>query len=330
MKYKFPNLPYKKEPINITKDTPKHILQYAISGLLYMPATQTNIVDKIINNKIDLKAFCLDLEDSLGDSLEEKAILNIKSILSKLSNIEDLPLIFIRVRNSKQIKTVFNILGEDLLKLITGFNFPKFDTNNSSEYIKNFKEVKDSIDRPLYFMPIFESEKIMNKTTRLEELNHLYTVLKAVEDDVLNIRVGATDFSNIYGLRRKSHQTIYDIKVIADCFSDIINIFGKDFVLSGCVWEYFNDTKGLQKELELDMLNGFIGKTAIHPSQLETIAKNNIVSEEDYQDSIKILEMDKEVTGVVKSFSGNKMNEGKTHSNWATKIISLAEIYGVV
>ena len=63
------------------------------------------------------------------------------------------------------------------------------------------------------------------------------------------------------------------------------------------------------------MLNGFIGKTAIHPSQLETIAKNNIVSEEDYQDSIKILEMDKEFTGVVKSFSGNKMNEGKTHFN---------------
>ena len=85
----------------------------------------------------------------------------------------------------------------------------------------------------------------------------------------------------------------------------------------------------MKKELELDRLNGFIGKTCIHPSQLSLIAENNIVSIEDYQDALTILNTNQQQIGVIKGYKENRMNEMKPHSKWAKKIIQLATVYGI-
>ena len=39
--------------------------------------------------------------------------------------------------------------------------------------------------------------------------------------------------------------------------------------------------------------------------------------------------MNTNTTGVKKSVGGNRMNEAKTHINWARKTIGLAKMYGV-
>ena len=44
---------------------------------------------------------------------------------------------------------------------------------------------------------------------------------------------------------------------------------------------------------------------------------------------MSILGTNVNTTGVKKSVGGNRMNEMKTHSNWARKIIGLARVYGV-
>lgn len=105
---------------------------------------------------------------------------------------------------------------------------------------------------------------------------------------------------------------------------------------AGPVWEYFDSKgedgpwkSGLMNELELDKLNGFFGKTSIHPVQLPVIAESNIVDEEDYQDAQNIMGMSNGLIGVAKGHGGNKMNEVKTHSHWAKKIIAQANVYGV-
>jgi citrate lyase beta subunit len=101
------------------------------------------------------------------------------------------------------------------------------------------------------------------------------------------------------------------------------------------VWEYFGpecDGKwdvGLAKELELDRLNGFIGKTAIHPSQLPLIHESMKVKKSDYDDAMKILDWNNGSLGVAKSEDGSRMNEVKVHGKWAGKIAVLGEIYGV-
>lgn len=345
MKYEFKDTEMLIKGIEFDKSSPREILQYAIGGMLYMPATRTKIVQDIIEQKNqDMKSICLDLEDSIGDDTVEEALILLRSTLSKLCtavengtlSINKLPLIFIRVRNPEQLKELKNTLSQEQLGIITGFNFPKFNSSNAAEYIRAFNEIQHKSLTKLYFNPILESKNIMYKQNRLEELTYIQRKLSGFSDHILNIRVGATDFCNIFGIRRKMSQTIYDIGVVADCFTGIVNFFGKNYVISGPVWEYFNSQgedglwkTGLERELTLDKLNGFFGKTSIHPVQLPVIAKSNIVDEEDYKDAQNIMGMSGGLIGVAKGSAGNKMNEVKTHSNWARKIIAIANVYGV-
>lgn len=345
MKYEFKDTNIMINGTEFNKGSSREILQYAIGGMLYMPATRTKIVQDIIEQKNpDIKSICLDLEDSIGDDTVEEALIMLRSTISKLHkaieektlSINELPLIFIRVRNPEQLKTLKNTLSQEQLNVLTGFNFPKFDSSNATEYIRAFNELQHTSLTKLYFNPILESKNIMYKQNRLEELAYIQRKLSGFSDHILNIRVGATDFCNIFGIRRKMNQTIYDINVVADCFVDIVNFFGKNYVISGPVWEYFNSQgergpwkTGLEKELSLDKINGFFGKTSIHPVQLPIIAKSNIVDEEDYNDAMSIMGMGTGLIGVAKGSAGNKMNEVKTHSNWARKILAIASVYGV-
>lgn len=343
MKYEFKDMLINGTEFN--KGSSREILQYAIGGMLYMPATRTKIVQDIIEQKNpDIKSICLDLEDSIGDDTVEEALIMLRSTLSKLHtaieektlSINALPLIFIRVRNPEQLKTIKNTLSQEQLNVLTGFNFPKFDSSNAAEYIRAFNELQHKSLTKLYFNPILESKAIMYKQNRIEELAYIQRKLSGFSDHILNIRVGATDFCNIFGIRRKMNQTIYDVNVAADCFADIVNFFGKNYVISGPVWEYFNSQgergpwkTGLEKELSLDKINGFFGKTSIHPVQLPVIAKSNIIDEEDYNDAMSIMGMSTGLIGVAKGSAGNKMNEVKTHNNWARKILAIASVYGV-
>lgn len=345
MKYEFKNTDMLIEGAEFNKSSPRELLQYAIGGMLYMPATRTKIVQDIIDQKNpDMKSICLDLEDSIGDDTVEEALILLKSTLSKLCtameedklSVDNLPLIFIRVRNPEQLRTLKNTLSQEQLGIITGFNFPKFDSSNAAEYIRAFNELQHKSLTKLYFNPILESKNIMYKQNRLEELTYIQRKLSGFSDHILNIRVGATDFCNIFGIRRKMTQTIYDIGVVTDCFTDIVNFFGKNYVISGPVWEYFNSQgedglwkTGLKKELNFDKLNGFFGKTSIHPMQLPVIAESNIIDEEDYNDAMSIMGMGTGLIGVAKGSAGNKMNEVKTHNNWARKILAIASVYGV-
>ena len=345
MQYKFPHQSLLLEGRTFDKNSPREILQYALGGMLYMPANRTKIAEDILTNKHTyMHSVCLDLEDAIGDNAVEEAIQILKTTLSQIHQaitqktfpIANLPLIFVRVRTPNQLKELYQTLPHELFTVLTGFNFPKFDRSNLNDYLQIFTEIQNEIPSKLYFNPILESKAIMNKQNRLTELHYIQRKCSAYSDSILNIRVGATDFCNLFGLRRKASQTIYDIRVVTDCFTDIINTFGSNYTIAGPVWEYFQsatgDTSwktGLERELKLDKLNGFFGKTAIHPSQLALIAKNNIVSEEDYQDALSILGMNQSLIGVTKSSHHNKMNEGKTHINWAQKIITQANIYGV-
>lgn len=332
---------------NFDKNSGKEILQYAVGGLLYMPGTNTKIAKKIIQKENpNIKSLVLCLEDSIGDSMVEQAEECVKSTLLTLESaitakefsVSDLPLIFIRVREPNQITRLVTKCGSSI-STITGFVVPKFNQENACDYITAFKYALELVKTPLYLMPIIESRNVMHKPTRMENLCYIQKQLKHISDSVLCIRVGGTDFCNIFGIRRPISSTIWDIHVVADCISDIVNIFATDYVVSGPTWEFFEDknnpsktdwASGLQKELFLDRLNGIIGKTCIHPSQLPLVQQSLIVSEADYMNALQILSMSSQsFVGVKKGTNGNQMNESKTHINWAKKILALSGIYGI-
>ena len=66
-------------------------------------------------------------------------------------------------------------------------------------------------------------------------------ILDNYRDLVLNVRVGGTDFSACFGVRRGIDYTIYDIVTVRDCLTDILNVFSREnmYTVSGPVWEYF-------------------------------------------------------------------------------------------
>lgn len=332
------------------KNSGKEVLQYAVGGLLYMPASNTKIAQKIISGEYSfIKSMVLDLEDSLGDDLvgygQRAIVTTIGELAEAVDNnsitIDNIPLIFIRVREPKHILDTQEMLKENI-KYITGFNVPKFDKNTCDEFISTFKTVmeyaKSEYDTDLYIMPIIENKNTMYRQLRMDNLLYMNDALREITSHVLNIRVGGADFCSVYGIRRSMHDDIYDIGVVRSVLNDIVNVFGKSYIVSGPVWEYFEDkdnpddtrwSDGLQRELYADRLNGFIGKTCIHPSQLMFIQQSLIVDKTDYDDAMSILGMNVNTTGVKKSTGGNRMNEVKTHTNWAKKTIGLAKMYGV-
>ena len=169
----------------------------------------------------------------------------------------------------------------------------------------------------------------------MAELLSIREALLEMKDEILNVRVGGNDFCNLFGLRRSIDQSVYEIGVIAEVLMDIFNIFGRDFVVSGPVWEYFGLNKGaawqrgLERELQADRLNGFIGKTAVQPTQLRPIQQALIVDEADYLDAQQVLNWQNECLGVCKGVQIERMNEKRVHQQWAQKMVALANVYGV-
>ena len=304
----------------------KEVLQYKVGGLLYMPAFQKNIVQKVAEKKfphLTSVAFCL--EDSISDDSLDAAEASLKIILHELGSLENLPLIFVRIRSPRHLETFHETIGSKS-KILTGYILPKFDMSNAAAYLPLARQIN------LPIMPTLETNRISSLLTRRTELLSLKQILDESKPLILNIRVGVNDFCNLYGLRRNINQTIYDLGIIRDVLIDILNVFAKDYVVAGSVWNYFSGnswSEGLQRELELDKANGFIGKSAIHPAQLPIIFDAMKVSRTDFDDANQILNWQSNTHGVIKSSDGSRMNELKCHLNWARRVKILAELYGV-
>lgn len=322
--------------------SPRSLLQYAVGALLYAPANHPGVGDDICRSRYpQLKNIALCLEDAvLDDTLAEAELLLMRTVEKIYDAVcagrlpaAQVPLLFVRVRSPEQMRSLFSKLGESA-GILTGFVLPKFDTANMHAYCEVAAKLRAAAAAPLYILPIIESAAVMRAATRASELAGIRRTLDDMRDAVLNVRVGGNDFCNIFGLRRDRGHTIYDIAVVRDVLADIFNAFGADYVVSAPVWEYFGApgdeswSRGLQAELALDRLNGFVGKTAVHPSQLEVIQRAFVVDRGDYEDARATLNWTNG-TGVSKSAHSLRMNEVKSHQKWALRTMMLAEVYGV-
>ncbi|MDE7203973.1 MAG: HpcH/HpaI aldolase/citrate lyase family protein [Lachnospiraceae bacterium] len=314
------------------------LLYYSVGALLYCPANKKTIVDSIINNRFGTKySLAMCLEDTIRDDCVAEAEHILTDSLHRLeqqSQVKDfyIPKIFVRVRNARQIRRLHKALSTSA-KLIKGYILPKFSLENAGEYIQEIIRVNETSSELVYTMPIFESPSIIDLRNRYEILYTLKEKLDQIEDRVLNIRVGGNDLCHAFGFRRHDDESIHQIRPIANIFSDIITVYGMDYVVSGPVWEYYhshNWEKGLYHEIADDKLCGFVGKTVIYPSQIAVVNEAYKVSESDYQDAAAVLNWDKSSHSLVAgSTSRERMNEYKTHSHWALRTLLMAEYFGV-
>jgi citrate lyase beta subunit len=361
-----PEFQFVKEPVDFNKYTEKELLQYCLGATLYMPATK-NITSVIINKKMPgLTSMVMCFEDAIAEESLSEAEDNVLQVLNDLAkalddgiiSLQDIPLFFLRVRNPLQFRDFTNKLLPEQVKILTGFVFPKFICAEGYLYLSHLESLNQKFDELFYGMPILESKEIAFKESRTHELNGIKNLLKPYKKFILNIRVGATDFSSKFGVRRGMDYSIYDILTVRDCLSDILNFLGRegdDYVISAPVWEYFLVDEsmkfkempldnihssilkrnqivnvaidGLLREVILDKANGFVGKTIIHPSHLTFVNAMQAVTREEYQDALQILDTS---GGVIKSAHKNKMNEINPHRSWANKINNRAKAYGVI
>jgi citrate lyase beta subunit len=280
-----------------------------------------------------------------------------QKLLSGEITYADIPLLIFRVRSLEQFKHFAEQLKPEHIKVLTGFNFPKFNAKNGEAYFEYLQELNERFGEVIYGLPIIEDSSVAFKETRMEELLSIKRILDKYKPIVLNVRVGATDFSSCFGARRDVEYTIYDIMTVSDILLDILNVFTRrgDYVVSGPVWEYFKINKnlrfselpkiniqesllrreplvnaevdGLMRELIIDKANGFIGKTIIHPSHINYVNGILAVTREEYEDALQVLATS---GGVIKSGNANKMNEIGPHHLWAEKLVARARAYGVI
>ena len=340
-------------PSEFSKNLERKKLGMAMGASLYLPGSMPNFTEKLSNHNLkNLTSAIICLEDAVSDSelleAEQNVVQEFKNLehkkLNNLLDTDEIPLLFVRIRSVQQLEKVAALLG-DTIQYITGFVFPKCTSQNAKSFFLCLQNLNLQHSIHLYALPILETKEIIYTEFREQELSKLYTIFKQFGELVLTIRVGATDFTSLFSQRRPGNRTIYDLLLITNCLTDILNKFNRkedNFVVSGPVYEYFEsqdsfrlftDTNSIESilwnEVQLDAINGFYGKTCIHPSQIDIVNSGYIVPKELFEDACLIVENNAQTNGVLRSSARNKMNEVKPHYSWAMKIIAQAEIYGV-
>lgn len=360
-----PDFKFVEEPVSFDRNTDPELLRYCLGATMYMPGYQ-DFTGKILSEAMPgLTSMVLCFEDACPESRLPDAEANTITLLDVVGDAlengsvspDAIPLIFCRVRSLRQFMDFAERLTPKQARVLCGFNFPKFNTRNGEGYFNYLKELNERFDFTLYGMPIIEDPRVAHKETRLAELMGIRDILDANKSLVLQVRVGATDFSSCFGLRRGVDYSIYDIMTVREILSDILNMFARDndYVVSGPVWEYFRASKemmfedlpeidlqdrllrrhrivneevdGLLREVILDKANGFVGRTVIHPTHVKYVNALQAVTLEEYEDASQILAAE---GGVLKSATSNKMNEIGPHTRWAEKVIARSKAYGVI
>ena len=343
-----PTFEFIKEPIEF-KRLQKKVFYSIAKCHSYMPGTK-NILNKIVEKKLsEITSMVMCFEDAIQEEDVENAENNVLYHLDSIADafekelltINDIPLLFLRVRNLLQFENFLSKLTSRQARVLSGFVFPKFHSKNAGYYLQLLDGAGKKHNTVLYGMPILEGNEIAFLETRNNELSTLKNILEPYKKIILNIRVGGTDFSSLFGVRRGINHSIYDIFTVRDCLADILNFFTRiedEYSVSAPVWEYFIADKehninniinkdihkslinrapiideaidGLLREVIIDKANGFIGKTIIHPSHARFVNAMQTVTKEEYDDAMQILNT---AGGVVKSKNANKMNEINPH-----------------
>ncbi|MFI0482088.1 HpcH/HpaI aldolase/citrate lyase family protein [Actinomadura sp. 9N215] len=341
------------------------VLGVALGATLYSPATRPVLADDIERAaRRGVMSMVVCLEDAIADDEvaagEANLVAQLRTLHGRGEATRDVPLLFVRVRDPRQIGDLIGRLG-DAAVLVSGFVLPKFTASAGGAFLDALADAAARTGQRLLAMPVIESPEAVYAETRTEMLYDVARLLAKHRRRILAVRIGATDMSAAYGLRRPPDLTIYDIRPVAGVICDVVNILGRadgtGYVVTGPVWEYFSagermfkpqlrqspfdrqraaplrqrlitsDLDGLIREVHLDKANGLIGKTVIHPSHVAAVHALSVVTHEEYCDAADILG----VTGggAMASSYANKMNEAKPHRAWAQRLMLRARVFGV-
>lgn len=364
---------FAQPPLPIRASNDVECVGAGLGAVLYAPATTPGAAQRLLSGhwpSVTAMVFCL--EDAIADrdlDVAEQAVdamlRAVRERVQSAGSRDGVPHVFVRVRSPEHLERLLERWGE-LAGELDGVMLPKVGAAAARQYLPIVRSAQRGRDRPLWGVPILEGADIAHKETRLHALQSIQSTVERHRDLVPCLRIGATDLSGQWGLRRPREFTIYDIAVVRDILGDIVNVLSRAAdapPISGPVWEYVREPRvfkprlratpferefgeqeggeirselisgaldGLIREALLDRANGFHGKTVIHPSHTLPVDAAYVVSDEEWQAAAAVHAAVLAGDGVSASPTGDRMNEPKPHALWATRTLARARTFGVL
>ena len=292
---------------------PKVFSPWCLGASLYMPAHRLDLMDCANGEKLsELRSMIFCTEDAV---LHTEVDSSLRHLGLCLQGFRDTPqrFRFIRARNPEILARLLELPA---IEKIDGFVLPKFNTDVFHAYFDQLQGTQFKV------MPTLETREVFDVGAMRELRQGL--AQDGIFKQILMLRIGGNDLLNLLGIRRPRQMTLYETP-LGHLIAQLVTTFKPyGFSLSAPVFEYLQDTVTLQKEIRLDMAHGLIGKTAIHPAQIEVIEAMYGVEREDYE---MALSLGKSSSPAVFRMH-DAMCEVATHQHWGQDILNRWQCYG--
>ncbi|MBN9518756.1 HpcH/HpaI aldolase/citrate lyase family protein [bacterium] len=286
----------------------------ALGASLYVPATRPDLAAVAGGRKYPgLRSVVICTEDAVHPRDLPAALDNLAALLARPE--PGGPKLFVRPRDPAVLRRVLLMVGA---RRLAGFVFPKVTRRNLADYAAAFGP-----DDPFQFMATLETAEAFDAA----EMRALRDVLLTdpYRRRLLSLRIGGNDLLQLLGLRRPRRGTIHATP-LGPVIAQLVATFRPHGInLTGPVYEYLDDPRGLAREARRDLAGGLFGKTAVHPAQVAVIEAEYKVTARELREAERVL--DPEAAAVFRH--DGAMCEPATHRRWAEAIAERARLYGV-
>jgi citrate lyase subunit beta/citryl-CoA lyase len=226
-------------------------------SVVFVPGNNPRFLEKAKSLQADI--VCFDLEDSVPDKEKKKARALIKNTLKQRKKyFAD---IFVRI-NSPESGIVEADLKEIVQKGIDGIVIPKVNS------VKELKQIEKTISA-------FEKKRKIKGIHLIPSIESALGVMNCYEISSSSKRIvalvfGIFDLLNDMGIEYTKGNTPgakysrYKVPVAAAAVG-VVAIDG--------IWQDLKDKNGFTKDCEVGRSLGYVGKSVIHPDQIQTVHK---------------------------------------------------------
>ncbi|MBE0498160.1 MAG: HpcH/HpaI aldolase/citrate lyase family protein [Campylobacterales bacterium] len=283
-----------------------------LGGTLYIPATHKDLQAICSGQKYpQLRSCIIDTEDAIDEEEIDDAMENITQML--LCYKPGSLCVFLRPRNPE---VLIELLKIENIDRIDGFSLPKFSTEVMHAYEKILRPY------PFYVMPVLESRDLFS-TAKLEAIRSflLSSTLKT-----LCLRLGGEDMMQFLSLKRSCEESIYTLVAPAKIIAEVITLFKPfGFTITAPVFNCIGHTEAFAKAVGEDLRQGLIGKTIIHPEQIEPVNEAHRVTASEYAMALKMLDAKTKAI----TLQEGQMGEKFAHTAWARIILERYRYFGL-
>jgi len=226
-------------------------------SLIFVPGNNPRFLEKAKSLSADV--VCFDLEDSVPDKEKKKARALIKNTLKQRKKYS--PDVFVRT-NSPESGKIAADLKEIVQKGIDGIVIPKV---NSAKELKKIEKIILSLEKKrkikgIRLMPSIES------TLGVVNCHEIASSSKRIDALVFGIFDLLNDMGIEYtkGNPRGAKYSRYKVPVAATA-AGVAAIDG--------IWQDLKDKNGFTKDCQVGKSLGYVGKSVIHPDQIQTVHK---------------------------------------------------------